>query len=192
MKNEVALAYTAALSVMLFLLNTAYLSLQAAGSVWFALAVLATVTVAVATIARWFRPGPRRQTEVRGDRVNFVWIVVFEAAAMGAGNSYVLRHDLDPGWMVVWSTLVVAVHFAIMGWSKRSSVYYVIGLVIAVGVMGGVLVDATNDAGAGRAALAAVPITVLFVTLATTIGYSDVRGRLSQGTVLKASVQKAD
>ncbi|MET9325684.1 hypothetical protein [Tsukamurella sp. NPDC003166] len=171
MKHEVAIAYTVALAVMLFLLNTAYLGLQGAGTAWFVLAVLATLVVAAVTLRQWLRPSARRVVSAgTGDRVNFVWIVVFEAAAMGAGNSYVLRHQLDTGWMVVWSAAVVAVHFVVMAWSKRNPVYAVIAVVLGLGVVGGVL------AGSGPA-LSAVPITVLFLTLAVSIVVSDVRGR---------------
>ncbi len=170
MKNTAAISYTAALLVMLFLINSAYLEIQRASMALFGLAIAAVVVVAVSAACAWIRPSPPSSNDpsTKPDRLNFVWIIVFEGAAMGAGNSLILRHHYDDSWMVVWSTAVVAVHFFMMGWAKRYPLYHAIGLIVLLGAAVG-MVDGRDNLRA------AIPLTVLFLTLAASIVGATVR-----------------
>ncbi|MBF6334016.1 DUF7010 family protein [Nocardia transvalensis] len=155
-----AISFTVVSALLLFMLNTAVSTLFDHGyRAIFVGICIATAVVVVVTVLAWFSRHPGEPSIP--SRVNFTWIIVFEAAAMGAGNSYVLDNHYPGEWMVAWSALVVGVHFLLMGWSYRRTAYYVIGLIL----MAAAGVGAAIGDGGNVHLMVAVVLTVLFGTL---------------------------
>ncbi|MEU6564282.1 hypothetical protein [Nocardia nova] len=148
----------------------------------FGLLCAGMVVVLMVTVLAWF--SKRRARPKTPSRINFTWIIVFEAAAMGAGNSYILNNNHPAEWMVTWSTLVVGVHFLLMGWSYRRAVYYVIALLLVAGAGAGAAIGRDGDLNQ----MTAVSLGVLFATLTTAVVVSYLQSALSRSTTENSAV----
>ncbi len=166
-----AISFTVASLILLFLLNTAYPTLWRHGYrlAFGYLCVLVVISLAT-TIFAWRSPPARSGAQPQPARMNFTWIVVIEAAALGAGNSYILDNHYDSVWMVPWSAFVVGAHFLIMMWSYRRAIYGG----IAAAILAGTAVGAVAGASGYRHGMVATVLTVLFTTLtaALLVAYS--------------------